>query len=66
MCVIAFGGWSIGGQAGGSIPLSPFSPDLTSFMRPLCLVTMVREEEGVRKIPKCSFHNQTTLQGYKE
>lgn len=45
---MAFGNWSLGGWVGGSIPLSPFSPDLTSFMRPLCLVTMVREKEGKR------------------
>lgn len=45
LCFTAFGNRSVGGQVGGSIPLSPFSPDRTLFMRPLCLVTMVREKE---------------------
>lgn len=61
---MAFGNWSVGGQVGGSIPLSPFSPDLTSFMRPLCLVTMVRKKEGEHYKPKFSFQYQTTIQGF--
>lgn len=52
---MAFGNWSIQGQVGGSIPLSPFSLDLTSFMRPLCLVTMGREKEGVQQRARSRF-----------
>lgn len=48
MCVMAFGNWSVGGQVGGSIPLSPSSPNLKSFMRPLCLVTMVGSHHGAK------------------
>lgn len=55
MCVLAFGNWSVGGRVGRSIPLSPFSPDLTSFMRPLCLVTMVTERQWVQKTAKSGF-----------
>lgn len=47
-CVMTCGNWSVGGRAGTGLPLSPFSPNLTSFMRPTRLVTMVREKEGVQ------------------
>lgn len=66
MCVMAFGNWSVGGRVGRRAPLSPFSPDLTSFMRQLCLVTMVREKEGVQEIAESSFQYQTAIHGFED